>query len=154
MPRGNKPKIGLQIQKTTRVVTTKVNRGRSSGNSVLSMPKASPKVGSSSNSIRSSSKVSMSKQLKDKASQEKKMKKRQREQEEADLYTTASKRKGTSNRKERGAARDRMPHVMLADRLEMIRSEVEKRVSSKNLKTQVRISHIRFLKIAPCRSIL
>ena len=42
------------------------------------------------------------------------MKKNLRKDEEADLYATLSKHKGKSNRRERGAVRDRMPHVILA----------------------------------------
>lgn len=54
-------------------------------------------------------------------------KKRQTLQEERELYKPQHKTKGTSNRKERGAARDRMPHVILSDRLELIRASVEAR---------------------------
>jgi hypothetical protein len=38
--------------------------------------------------------------------------------------------RGTSNRRERGSLRERMPHVILADRLELIRQDVEKRPNS------------------------
>ncbi|KAL7540002.1 hypothetical protein ACHAXR_010808 [Thalassiosira sp. AJA248-18] len=58
--------------------------------------------------------------------QENRKKKRMRQQEEADLYKSHAF-KGTSNRKERGSARERMPHVILSDRLESIRSDVEGR---------------------------
>jgi hypothetical protein len=51
---------------------------------------------------------------------EKRNQKRQKLLEEKDLYKTHHKAKGTSNRKERGAARDRMPHVILSDRLEQV----------------------------------
>lgn len=68
--------------------------------------------------------------LKSRVSSEKRMKKRKREMEEADLYVTASKRKGTNNRRERGVARHRMPHVMMADKLESIRQQVERRPRS------------------------
>merc|ERR1712154_104481 len=54
------------------------------------------------------------------------MGKRMKQQEEAELYKNHVK-KGTSNRKERGSARERMPHVVLSGRLESVRSEVEKR---------------------------
>jgi len=59
--------------------------------------------------------------------QESRKKKRMKQQEEADLYKSHVKGKGTSNRKERGSARERMPHVVLSGRLEAIRSEVENR---------------------------
>merc|ERR1740136_89270 len=52
----------------------------------------------------------------------KRMQKRKRADEEK-----AAKRKGNSNRRERGSARERMPHVIMADRLEQIRSDCEKR---------------------------
>jgi hypothetical protein len=68
--------------------------------------------------------------LKSSMSNESRIRKRQREAEEADLYVVASKRKGTSNRRERGSARDRMPHVVFAGKLENIRSLVEKRPGS------------------------
>lgn len=67
--------------------------------------------------------------LKQKASQEKRMKKRKREAEEVE-YLISSKRKGTSNRRERGSARDRKAHVIMADRLQQIRSDCEKRPGS------------------------
>ncbi len=53
--------------------------------------------------------------------------KRKRSEEDLDLYVSNARRKGTSNRKDRGAARDRMPHVIFADRLEQIRQSCEKR---------------------------
>ncbi len=56
--------------------------------------------------------------------------KRKRSEEDLDLYVTSARRKGTSNRKDRGAARDRMPHVIFADRLEQIRQSCEKRPMS------------------------
>ena len=68
--------------------------------------------------------------LKHSMSQESRRRKRQREAEEADLYVVASKRKGTNNRRERGSARNRMPHVVFASKLESIRSSVEKRHGS------------------------
>lgn len=58
---------------------------------------------------------------------ENRKKKRMKQQEEADLYKEHVRGKGTSNRKERGSARERMPHVILSDRLESVRSAVEKR---------------------------
>ena len=57
------------------------------------------------------------------------MKKRKREEEEAEVYA-AIKRKGTSNRKERGSIRERRPHVIFADRLESIRAMIESRPTS------------------------
>ena len=59
--------------------------------------------------------------------QENRKKKRMKQQEEADLYKSHVKGKGTSNRKERGSARERMPHVILSDRLEAVRSAAEGR---------------------------
>jgi hypothetical protein len=59
--------------------------------------------------------------------QETRKKKRMKQEEEADLYKSHVKGKGTSNRKERGSARDRMPHVILSERLESIRCAVEAR---------------------------
>uniref|UniRef100_A0A7S1D8C8 Bromo domain-containing protein n=1 Tax=Cyclophora tenuis TaxID=216820 RepID=A0A7S1D8C8_CYCTE len=73
--------------------------------------------------------LQLSKQ-KSRASAEKRMKKRKRELDEAELYVAPSKRKGTNNRRERGVARHRMPHVMMADKLESIRQQVEKRPRS------------------------
>lgn len=64
------------------------------------------------------------------AVQDKRMKKRKREAEEKDLYSSNAKRKGTSNRRDRGSARDLKPHVIMADRLEQIRVDVEKRPES------------------------
>uniref|UniRef100_A0A7S1BN05 Bromo domain-containing protein n=1 Tax=Corethron hystrix TaxID=216773 RepID=A0A7S1BN05_9STRA len=60
----------------------------------------------------------------------KKHKKRQREEEDAELYSTSVIRRGTSNRAERGAARDRKPHVILAQRFEKLRSAVDRRPHS------------------------
>ena len=59
--------------------------------------------------------------------QEKRNKKRQKLQEEKEIYKKPNQTKGTSNRKERGAARHRMPHVILSDRLEQVRALVESR---------------------------
>lgn len=63
-------------------------------------------------------------------STDKKPKRKRSEDDDLELYVASMKRKGTSNRKERGAARERMPHVMFADRLEQIRLMVEKRPQS------------------------
>ncbi len=60
-------------------------------------------------------------------SQEIRKKKRMKQEEEADLYKSHVKAKGTSNRKERGSARERMPHLILSERLESVRSAVEGR---------------------------
>ena len=62
--------------------------------------------------------------------QEKRNKKRQKLQEEKEIYKKPNQTKGTSNRKERGAARNRMPHVILSDRLEQLRALVESRPNS------------------------
>ena len=70
------------------------------------------------------SKISIAKASEDKTEQRKR--KRQKAKEEKEQYK-AHHRTGTSNRKERGAARDRMPHVILSDRLEQIRAAVESR---------------------------
>ncbi|KAL7553169.1 hypothetical protein ACHAWF_016414, partial [Thalassiosira exigua] len=59
--------------------------------------------------------------------QEERKRKRLRQQEEAELYRNKVQGKGTSNRKERGSARNRMPHVILSDRLEGVRTAVEGR---------------------------
>lgn len=61
---------------------------------------------------------------------EKKPKRKRSEDEDLELFISTNRRKGTSNRKERGAARERMPHVLLADRLEQIRSSCEMRPNS------------------------
>jgi hypothetical protein len=68
--------------------------------------------------------------LKNKVSKEQRLKKRRREEEESEIYESVSKKKGTNNRKERGSIRERRPHVILADRLESIRSMIESRPSS------------------------
>lgn len=65
--------------------------------------------------------------LKTKISKEERMRKRKREEEELEVYATSAKRRGTSNRRERGSIRDRRPHVMFAEKLEAIRSAVEAR---------------------------
>lgn len=70
------------------------------------------------------SKISIAKASEDKTEQRKR--KREKAKEEKEQYK-AHHRTGTSNRKERGAARDRMPHVILSDRLEQIRAAVESR---------------------------
>jgi hypothetical protein len=69
--------------------------------------------------------------MRQRQSAEKRLKKRKREQEESEVYTTHSKRKGTaSNRRERGVARERMPHVMFREKIEAIRAEIEMRPTS------------------------
>eukprot|EP00816_Leptocylindrus_hargravesii_P003416 CAMPEP_0196808958 /NCGR_PEP_ID=MMETSP1362-20130617/8928_1 /TAXON_ID=163516 /ORGANISM="Leptocylindrus danicus, Strain CCMP1856" /LENGTH=1553 /DNA_ID=CAMNT_0042183479 /DNA_START=42 /DNA_END=4703 /DNA_ORIENTATION=- len=81
-------------------------------------PKAMPK------SSRTKVNIGM---LNQRASAEKKSRKRQRAADERDIYSNARIRTGTSNRRERGAARDRMPHMKFADRLKEIQLQVEKR---------------------------
>lgn len=68
--------------------------------------------------------------LKTKTSNEERMRKRKKEEDELEVYVTSAKRKGTSNRRERGSIRDRRAHVVFADKLEQIRQEVESRPSS------------------------
>jgi len=69
-------------------------------------------------------------QSKPKQKQEKKKQKRKREEDEEDIYYSHARRKGTNNRKGRGSARELKPHAKLADRLEEIRSDCEKRPGS------------------------
>ena len=57
-------------------------------------------------------------------------KKRSREEDEDEVYEAIARRKGTSSRKERGSARDRKPHVVMANRLESFRGNVESRPGS------------------------
>lgn len=92
----------FQVSRTTRTI----KGGRA--------PKHKPRLGKFKSSV----------------SQQSRNRKRQREADEADLYVAPSKRKGTSNRRERGSARDRMPHVVFAKKLEAIRSLVERRPGS------------------------
>jgi len=68
--------------------------------------------------------------LKNKMTQEERMRKRQREDDELETYALTHKRKGTSNRRERGSIRERRPHVIYAEKLESIRSAVEKMVEA------------------------
>jgi hypothetical protein len=68
--------------------------------------------------------------LKAKPSTEERMRKRKKEEDELDVYVSSAKRKGTSNRRERGSIRDRRAHVVFSDKLEVIRQEVESRPSS------------------------
>ncbi len=63
-------------------------------------------------------------------STDKRPKRKRSEDEDAEFYIANARRKGTSNRKERGAARERMPHVMFSQRLEEIRLSCEKRPAS------------------------
>lgn len=60
--------------------------------------------------------------------QESRKKKRMKLQEEAELYKSRVQGMGTNNRKARGSARYRMPHVILADYLDTVRSAAEKAV--------------------------
>lgn len=68
--------------------------------------------------------------LKTKTSNEERMRKRKKEEDELDVYVTSAKRKGTSNRRERGPIRDRRAHVVFSSKLEEIRLDVESRPSS------------------------
>lgn len=68
--------------------------------------------------------------LKTKTSTEERMRKRKLEENEADVYVSNAKRKGTSNRRERGSIRDRRAHVVFSLKLEAIRAEVEARPSA------------------------
>ena len=68
--------------------------------------------------------------LKTKQSTEERIRKRKKEEDELDVYVSSAKRKGTSNRRERGSIRDRRAHVVFSDKLEAIRQEVESRPSS------------------------
>lgn len=68
--------------------------------------------------------------LKTQISKEERMRKRKREEEELEVYSASVKRKGTSNRRERGSIRDRRPHVIFAEKLEAIRASVEARPSA------------------------
>lgn len=68
--------------------------------------------------------------LKTKTSTEERMRKRKNEENELDVYVSTAKRKGTSNRRERGSIRDRRAHVVFAGKLEAIRLEIEVRPSA------------------------
>jgi len=68
--------------------------------------------------------------LKTKVTKEQRIKKRRREEDELEVYSSIQRRQGTSNRKERGSIRDRRPHVIFANKLESIRSTVESRPSA------------------------
>lgn len=57
-------------------------------------------------------------------------KKRRRDDDDFEVYTTVTRRKGTSNRKERGSIRERRSHVILANKLEGIRTLIESRPTS------------------------
>jgi len=65
--------------------------------------------------------------LKTKTSKEQRIKKRKREEDELEVYSSFQRRQGTSNRKERGSIRARRPHVIFADKLEFIRAAAESR---------------------------
>ena len=58
------------------------------------------------------------------------LKKRKRDEDDIEEYNSVARRKGTSNRKERGSIRDRRPHVIFANRLEDIRAMAEARPQS------------------------
>ncbi len=68
--------------------------------------------------------------LKTKVTKEQRIKKRKREEDELEVYSSIQRRQGTSNRKERGSIRDRRPHVIFANKLESIRAAVESRPSA------------------------
>ena len=69
--------------------------------------------------------------LKSKLTTDKRLKKRKKEMEEAELYVAPSKRKKSNNRRERGASgRRQLPHVRFSQKLEEIRLNVEKFPSS------------------------
>ena len=68
--------------------------------------------------------------LKTKVTKEQRIKKRKREEDEMEVYSSIQRRQGTSNRKERGSIRDRRPHVIFANKLESIRAAVESRPSA------------------------
>lgn len=118
-----KPKIKLEVRHKT--ITIK-NKPSSPNTDPSYSPRNSSGGGKSGGKRSSSSNKDGSSSRKTKE----KRKRRRREAEEADVYSLSSQRKGTSNRRERGAARERMPHVILKDRLESIRSEVENRQMS------------------------
>merc|ERR1712032_802817 len=65
-----------------------------------------------------------------KVTKEKRIKKRKREEDEMEVYSSIHRRQGTNNRKERGSIRDRRPHVIFANKLESIRNAVESRPSA------------------------
>jgi len=68
--------------------------------------------------------------LKTKVAKEQKIRKRKREEDEMEVYSSVQRRQGTNNRKERGSIRDRRPHVIFANKLESIRNAVENRPSA------------------------
>ncbi|VEU39825.1 unnamed protein product [Pseudo-nitzschia multistriata] len=68
--------------------------------------------------------------LKSKVTKEQRIKKRKREEDEMEVYSSFQRRQGTSNRKERGSIRDRRPHVIFANKLESIRGAAESRPSA------------------------
>eukprot|EP00536_Pseudo-nitzschia_multiseries_P002842 jgi/Psemu1/322735/estExt_fgenesh1_pg.C_390042 len=65
--------------------------------------------------------------LKTKVNTEQRIKKRKRNDEEKEIYTSLQRKQGTSNRKERGSIRERRPHVKFANKLESIRAAAESR---------------------------
>jgi len=65
--------------------------------------------------------------LKTKVTKEQRLKKRKREEDELEVYSSIQRRQGTSNRKERGSIRERRPHVIFANKLESIRASIESR---------------------------
>jgi len=98
---------------TSRRYVTKRGRGRGRGRGAASPGGAKrgpkPKLG------------------KIKLSKEGRPKKRKLEDDDEEYYETGPRKKGTSNRRERGSIRDRRPHVLFAEKLESIRAMVENR---------------------------
>lgn len=69
--------------------------------------------------------------MRSKLTTDKRLKKRKKEMEEAELYVAPSKRKKLNNRRERGASgRQQLPHVRFSQKLEEIRLNVERFPSS------------------------
>ena len=68
--------------------------------------------------------------LKTAKSTEDRMRKRKKEEDELDVYVSSAKRKGTSNRRERGSIRERKAHIIFGETLEAIRLAVESRPSA------------------------
>jgi Protein of unknown function (DUF3591)/Bromodomain len=102
---------------TRRRGTVKMRRGAAAG-------RVTPRGAGGGTVARS---LTLGGKLKSKTSKEERIKKRKREEEELEVYSISAKRKGTSNRRERGSIRDRRPHVIFAEKLEQIRNAVEAR---------------------------
>jgi len=78
----------------------------------------------------SESKIRIHSRMSSDGADNRKKKKRKRSEEDSENDDMVSYPRGTNNRRERGSLRERMPHVILADRLEVIRQDVEKRPNS------------------------